>query len=473
MEEQTTNSNITSSENETSPKTENKMGVMPVNRLLITMSLPMIASMLIQALYNVVDSVFVSRISEEALSAVSMAFPMQNLLIGVATGLGVGTNALLSRALGCKDQKRANQMAMHGIFLSAISYVIFLILGITIARLFFVAQGADKVIADYGQTYLSIVMCASFGILFEIMFERLLQSTGKTIYTMFTQGTGAIINIVFDPIFIFGLGPFPEMGIAGAATATVMGQIVAALMAVFFNMRVNGEIQIDFRKFKAQIKTIGEILYIGIPSIIMIAMSSVMTFGMNRILVGFSSTAVAVFGVYYRLQSFAFMPIFGLNNGMVPIIAYNYGAAKTKRITRTLQLSILYGTLIMILAFLIAQLLTEPLLALFNASEEMMAIGIVALKTISLGFLLAGANVVVSSFFQAMGNGVYSMIVSIFRQLVLLLPLAYIFSLTGNVDLVWLSFPIAEALAFALGMYLLYRIYRKIIRPLREAHPED
>ncbi len=447
---------------------ENKMGVMPVNRLLLTMSLPMMASMIVQALYNTIDSVFVAMISEDALSAVSMAFPMQNLMIGLGTGLGVGTNALLSRFLGQKDQDSADMVAMHGIFLSLCSYVIFLILGLTVTRPFFLMQGATEAIADYGQTYLTIVMCLSFGVYAEFIFERLLQSTGQTIYTMFTQGSGAIINIIMDPVLIFGLGPFPEMGIAGAATATVMGQIIAAVMAVILNQRRNHEVHLNFREFRPDMHVIGNILYIGVPSVVMVAIGSVMNVGVNMILMGFTSTAVAVFGAYFRLQNFAFMPVFGMNNGMVPIVAYNLGAGKPDRIRKTVHLGFIYATAIMAFIFIIMQAFPSQLLSLFSASDEMLAIGVPAMRILSPSFLLAGISVINGSYFQALGNGVYSMLVSILRQLVLLLPLAYAFSLTGNLTYVWLAWPIAEIISFAFSLFLYHRINRQVLKPLEE-----
>ncbi len=450
------------------PGSENKMGTMPVNRLLITMALPMMISMLVQALYNVVDSIFVSRISEDALTAVSMAFPMQNLLIGLASGIAVGMNALLSKNLGEKRFKAANSMAMHGVFLAVCSYLLFLLLGLTISRVFFVMQGASDVITDYGHDYLSIILCLSLGCYIEIIYERLLQSTGKTIYTMFTQGLGAIINIIMDPILIFGIGIFPEMGIRGAAAATVLGQIVAAILAVILNARFNTEIHLNFRAFRPDWKSIGSILYIGIPSVIMVAIGSVMTFSVNKILVVFSSTAVAVFGVYFKLQSFAFMPVFGMNNGMVPIVAYNYGAKKPDRIMKTVGLAMIYATCIMVLAFAVAQTMPGTLLALFNASEEMLAIGIPALRTISLSFLFAGVSVICGSFFQALGNGIYSMITSLMRQLVCLVPLAWLFAQTGDVAMVWYAWPIAEVISLLCGLFFFSRVNRNIIKPMRE-----
>ncbi len=447
---------------------ENKMGVMPVNRLLLTMAPPMMISMLVQALYNVVDSIFVSRIAEDALTAVSMAFPMQNLLIGLATGLAVGMNALVSKSLGEKHFDSANDMAMQGVFLSVCSYVLFLILGLTISRFFFVAQGATDVIADYGHDYLFIVMCFSFGVFIQIIFERMLQSTGKTIYTMFTQGIGAIFNIIFDPLLIFGIGPFPKMGIRGAAAATVTGQIIAAILAVILNTKVNKELHLDFRKFRPKLKSIGSILFIGIPSVIMVAIGSVMTFGVDRVLMMFSSTAVAVFGIYFKLQSFAFMPVFGMNNALVPIAAYNYGARKPDRIMKVVKLGILYATIIMIVALIIMQVFPRQLFGLFNASPDMLTIGVPALRTISLSFLFAGVCVITTSFFQAMGNGIYSMLISFLRQLVFLLPLAWLFAQTGNINMVWLAWPIAEVVSLTCALLFLARVNKKIIRPMRE-----
>ncbi len=452
---------------DTTAKEENKMGVMPCNRLLLTMSVPMMLSMLVQALYNVIDSIFVARLSEEALTAVSMAFPIQNLVIGVAGGVAVGMNALLSKALGEKRFKEANNMAMHGIFLSACSYLIFLILGLTIIRPFYIVQGASEVIADYGTQYLTLVTCLSFGIFTEVIFERLLQSTGRTVYTMFTQGLGAIINIVMDPMLIFGIGIFPEMGIRGAATATVIGQICAAILAVFFNMKFNRkDVQLSFHDFRPNPRAIGNILYIGVPSMIMVAIGSLMTFLVNRIMVVFTSTAVAVVGVFSKLQSFAFMPIFGLNNGMVPIISYNYGAKKPKRIMRTVELAMVYATAIMLIALILAQTIPVPLLRLFSASDEMLGIGIPALRTTSISFIFAGICIVMGSFFQAMGNGVYSMIVSFMRQIVFLVPLVWLFSRTGNVDLVWFAWPIAELVSIVCSLFFFNRMYKHHVKPL-------
>lgn len=446
---------------------ENKMGVMPVNKLLISMSLPMMISMLVQALYNVVDSIFVAKLSEDALTAVSLAFPMQNLMIAVSTGLGVGINAALSRSLGQKNIKAVNKTAINGLFLEAAAYIIFLILGLTVVRIFYTAQDAPADIAEMGIEYLSIVLIFSFGIFGQIAFERLLQSTGKTIYSMFTQLLGAILNIILDPILIFGLFGVPRMGIAGAAIATVIGQVCAAILAVVLNMKKNEEITLKFGEFfKPDIKVIKTILSVGIPSMIMAAIGSVMTFGMNKILIVFSSTAVAVFGVYFKLQSFVFMPVFGLNNGMVPIVSYNYGAGKKDRLLKTIKLSICYAVGIMLLGFTLIQLFPGKMLMLFDASENMLSIGVPALRTISLSFIFAGVSIILSSTFQSLGNGLLSMFISVARQLLVLLPSAFILSRFGNVNLVWWAFPIAEIAAICMSVMFFMYMYKKIIRPL-------
>ena len=421
---------------------ENKMGTMPVNRLLITMSLPMMASMLVQALYNIVDSIFVSRINENALTAVSLAFPIQTLMVAVGVGTCVGINAVLSRALGEKNQEMVNKTAGNGIVLMAASYVVFLLLGLFATKPFYLSQTADAQILQYGYDYLSLVCCLSFGIFAQFTFERLLQSTGKTFYIMITQGIGAVINIILDPIFIFGLFGVPGMGVRGAAVATVIGQITAGLLAFLINWKKNDEIQVTRETMRPDPQIIGLIYKIGVPSIIMQAIGSVMTYGMNLILISFSSTATAVFGVYFKLQSFIFMPVFGMNNGLVPILAYNYGAGNRERFVDSLKCGIKYAVAIMFAGLVIFQAAPEFLLGLFDASEAMLEIGVPALRTISYGFVLAGFGIVCGTAFQALGSATYSMMVSIARQLVVLLPVAYLLSLTGRVQNVWWSFPI-------------------------------
>lgn len=445
---------------------ENKMGVMPVNKLLVSMSLPMMISMLVQALYNVVDSIFVSRLSEDALTAVSMAFPMQNLLISVAVGIGVGINAMLSRSLGEKNFEAANKTAENGIFLEGMGYLIFLIIGIFFTKLFFTAQGGESEITQMGIEYTRICLIMSFGVFLQIASERILQSTGRTIYTMITQTTGAVINIILDPILIFGLIGMPKMGVAGAAVATVAGQICAAILATAINIKKNPDVQINFKGFRPQMHYIKTILSVGVPSIIMSSVGSVMTFCMNKILIAFSSTAVAVFGVYFKLNSFVFMPVFGLNNGMVPIVSYNYGARNKKRLTKTVRLAIMYAVGIMLVGVALFQFIPNVLLGLFDASENMLEIGVPALRVISLSFAFAGVSIVFSSCFQALGHGFLSMIMSIARQLLILLPSAFILAKIGGIHAVWWSFNIAEIVALAISTGSYRYIYNKTIKHL-------
>ena len=454
----------------TETRKENKMGIMPVPKLLISMSLPMIISMLVQAFYNIVDSIFVAQISEDALTAVSLAFPIQNLMIAVAAGTGVGINALLSRSLGEKKYDKVNKIAQNGIFLALLSSIAFAIAGIFGSRFFFESQTKDAEIIQYGVDYMTIITVASIGIFLQIAFERLMQSTGKTIFNMIIQGTGAIINIILDPILIFGwkrLG-IPEMGVTGAAIATVTGQIIAAILGVILNQKFNKEVHVTLKGFKPCRKTIGSIYQIGIPSILMQSIGSVTTFGMNKILLDFfHSTAAAVFGVYFKLQSFIFMPVFGLTNGIIPIVAYNYGARNKKRIYQTLKLGAILAVSIMFVGMLVFQILPEPLLRLFDASDKMIEVGIPALRTISLSFSFAGFCIVSSSIFQALGNGIYSLIMSVARQLVVILPVAYLFAkLFHNVDFVWYAYPIAEIASVLVCIILLRRILKVKVKSL-------
>lgn len=450
-------------ENTRTPQAENKMGVMPVPKLLLTMSLPMIISMLVQALYNVVDSMFVAQLNENALTAVSLAFPVQNLMISILTGTGVGINALLSRSLGEKKFERANKVANHGIILTIISFAVFILIGIFFSKIFYTIQTQDAQIVSYGTSYMKICCIFSFGMSLQITFERLLQSTGKTFYTMITQGLGAIINIILDPIMIFGLLGFPKLGVAGAAIATVTGQIIAAILAVWFNLKKNKELHITLRGFQWSGKIIKGIYSVGIPSIIMASIGSIMTFGMNKILIAFTSTATAVFGVYFKLQSFVFMPIFGLNNGLVPIVAYNYGARKSARIKQAVLASVIAAVSIMLLGLALFQLIPSQLLNIFNASDNMNAIGVPALKIISLSYLLAGFCIISSSVFQSLGHGMLSLWVSVIRQLVVLLPAAYILSKIGGLSAVWWAFPIAELFSFVLCVIFLRHTKKKEI----------
>ncbi len=447
---------------------ENKMGTMPINKLLITMSVPMMLSMLVQALYNVVDSIFVARIEEDALTAVSMAFPMQMVMMAMGIGMGVGVNAMLSKSLGAGDGESVNKAATNGIFLAILSYILFLIVGLTLIRPFYMTQTDNTNIIEYGVKYLTICTTMSFGVYTQIIFERLLQSTGLTFYNMITQMCGAVTNIILDPILIFGLLGAPRMGIAGAATATVIGQIVAGTLALIINQKVNKEVRISFKGFKPDLKVIKRIYSVGLPSIIMQSIGSVMVYGMNKILGAFSSTAVAVFGVYFKLQSFIFMPVFGLNNGMIPIIAYNYGAKNGRRMIKTMRLACIYAVAVMTAGLLIFELLPGQLFALFDASEHMLGMGIPALRIIAIHFPIAAVCIVLGSMFQSLGNGVYSMINSILRQIVVLLPAAYLLSRSGDVNRVWWSFPIAEIMSLLCTLYFLWKIYREIISQVPE-----
>lgn len=445
---------------------ENKMGVMPMNRLLITMSLPMMISMLIQALYNVVDSIFVAQLSENALTAVSLAFPYQNLMIGLAVGTGTGVNALLARSLGEKNFKVVNRCANNGIFLAVLSYLLFLVLGLCCSDAYFRFQTDIVEIIEMGNTYLRIVSSFSMGLFIAIMLERLLQATGRTFLTMITQGIGAIVNIVLDPLLIFGIGPFPEMGITGAAVATVIGQLVGMVLVLIFNVKYNPEVQLSFKKFRPNGAIVKQIYIVGIPVTVMNSIGSVMTMGMNIILMGFSSTATAVFGIYYKLLTFAFMPVFGLNNGLIPIASYNLGARKKARLIRVIQLSSVYAFGIMVLGMIILMAFPAQILSLFDASAEMYALGIPALRIASTSFVMASFCVVSAGACQVMGHSVVSMVISFVRQLVVLLPVAYLLSLTGNVNLVWYAFPIAEVVAFLCCVLIMRKMYREVIVPL-------
>ena len=445
---------------------ENKMGVMPVNKLLLEMSLPMMASMLVQALYNIVDSIFVAKLSENALTAVSLAFPIQTLLIAVGAGTGVGVNALLSKQLGEKDYKRVNCTAMNGILLAGISYLLFVIVGIMGVKPFYASQvkGNEQEIYTMGVQYLTIVCVCSFGLFAQLIFERLLQSTGKTTYSMISQASGAVINIILDPILIFGLCGMPKMGVAGAAAATVIGQIAGGTLGLIFNLKKNKEIQFSFGGLKPDKYAIANIYKVGVPSIIMQAIGSVMTYGMNMILIAFSPTATAVFGVYFKLQSFFFMPVFGLNNGLIPIVAYNYGAGKRSRLVKAIKCSLVYAFLLLFAGFVVFETMPQTLLGMFAASEDMLAIGVPALRIIGVHFLVAWFCIIASAVFQALGNGVYSLVVSVARQLVVLLPAAYILARLGGLHAVWWSFPIAEIMSVSVSTLFMIAINKKVIR---------
>lgn len=452
---------------------ENKLGVMPITKLIWNMSLPIIASMLVQALYNIVDSWFVSRVSEQALTAVSLAFPAQNLMIGLATGTAVGVNALMGRALGAGLRERADKVANNGVFLAVVGFVISALLGLTCSGLFFRSQTQVENIIQMGNDYLRIVTIGSLGMFCQIMYERLLQGTGRSILSMYTQGLGAIINIILDPIFIFGL----KMGVAGAAVATIIGQFCGCALAIYFNHKKNTDITLSLRGFRPNWRLIGEIYAIGLPSVIMIAIGSVMTFLMNKILITYHAaheTAATAFGVYFKLNSFIFMPIFGLNNGVIPIVAYNYGAQNRRRMMATIKRSALYACCIMVFGTVLFWAIPDTLLRLFDASDVMLAAGVPALRIISLSFCMAGACIALGSSFQALGKSMYSMITSIVRQLVFLIPIAYVLARygasVGNSDLVWWCYPLAEIFSLTLTLVFFSRMYKTIIAPLPEGH---
>ena len=445
---------------------ENIMGTMDVNPLLIKLSIPMMISMLVQALYNVVDSIFVARVSENALTAVSLAFSLQNLMFAVGIGTGVGVNALLSKSLGEKNQYRANKTAENGLFLALCSYLVFLVLGLTVVRPYFYAQTADADIAEQGIRYLTICCVLSLGMFMQVMNEKLLAATSRTTLSMISQLVGAVVNIILDPIFIFGYCGEALSGTTGAALATVIGQFCGAGVSFYLNLRKNPDIQLDFKGFRPSAEAIKRIYAVGLPSIAMQCVGSLMTFGMNLILMAFSSTAVAVFGVYFKLQSFVFMPIFGLNNGMVPIISYNYGARRPERVKKTIRLAVCYAEGIMVLGFCIFEFFPGQVLGLFSASQAMLTIGIPAMRIICLHFLLAGTSIVLSSVFQALGNGLFSLIVSVCRQLFVLLPAAWLLAQTGNVNNVWWAFLIAEIVSVLMSLAFYAHINKTIIVPL-------
>lgn len=472
---------------------ENKMGTMPVGKLLVSMSLPMIASMLVQAFYNVVDTVFVSYIPYEgdgaspAVAALSIAFIVQNLQIAVGVGTGVGVNALISRNLGKKDFAAANAIAANGMFLAACNYVFFLLLGLFAVRPFVqLMNQSDPAVVEAGVSYLSIILILSFGSCAQLMVEKLMQSTGKTMLSMYTQGLGALINIVLDPFFIleggtelfggvvtmpFGLG----LGVAGAAMATVIGQILSAIFGIIINHKLNRDVHLSFRGFKPSWKLIKEIYVIGIPSIIMGSIGSVMTGGLNLIFNGFGAMTTAaqnVLGIYFKLQSFVFMPVFGLNNGLIPIVAYNYGAQKRKRIVRVAIVSCLFALCFMAAGLVLMQIIPEQMLGIFNVAKDApeMRIGVQALRTISLSFIFAGISITIGGVFSAFGKSLFSMFVSIARQLLVLLPVAYLLAQTADgLIAIWWSFPIAELMSIVASVVFLVVLWHKTIKHL----PED
>ena len=445
---------------------ENKMGVMPIGKLLFNMALPIIISMLVQALYNVVDSIYVSQISESAVTALALAFPIQNLQIGFAVGIGVGVNSILSQALGEKNQEKVNQAAGNGVLLALVASVLFMLFGAFGSRPYFAVQSDVAETVEGGAMYTSICCLLTAGVFMQVLCERLLQATGRTIFTMITQGTGAIVNIILDPIFIHGGFGIPAMGIAGAAAATVIGQWVGAILGIVLNIKCNPEIQLSLKCLKPNMNVIRPIMTVGIPSIIMNGIGSVMNFGMNQILQGFAETATSVFGIYFKLQSFFFMPLFGINSATISILAYNYGARKPERIVKTLKIASAAALVLMVSGMLVFQLIPDVLLGMFNPSEAFLEMGRSTLRIISLAFPVAAVCISLGASFQALGDGIYSTITSLGRQLVVLLPVAYLLSLTGNVNNVWWAYPIAEIVSGLLTLYFFLRIYRQKIKPL-------
>ncbi len=446
----------------------NRMGTAPVGKLLTSMAWPLMLSMLVQACYNMVDSLYVSRIGQNAITAMGLAFPVQNMQIGFASGIAVGVNALLSKSLGENNRDRASKAAGTGILLMLIAVTVFLLFGIFGARPFFEMQSSVKATVDGGTAYVAICCIGSLGIFVEVLGERLLQASGKTIYTLYTQGTGAVLNIILDPLFIFGWGPIPAMGIAGAAVATVIGQWVAAILAVFFNLKFNHDITFSLKNIRFHKYTTAPILAVGIPATLMMAIGSVMNFGMNMIFQGFRETATAVFGLYYKIQSLFFMPVFGINNATISIIAFNYGARQPERIKKTLKLSIAAILCFMVTGLVVFETIPGLLMDLFDADEQMRSMGISALRIVALHFPLAAFGIGLGATFQALGSGVYSSITSLCRQLIALLPAAWLLSLSGNVNLVWWAFPIAEVVSLMVTLFLFSRIYRQKIKPLYE-----
>lgn len=444
------------------------MGTMPVGKLLISMSLPMMISMFVQSLYNIVDSIFVAQISENALTAVSLAFPIQNLLIAVGVGTGVGINSLLSRRLGEGKTDEVNKVALNGIFITFLSFLVFMVIGFVVPRPYFESQTDNVEIIEYGVTYMRICLISSVGLFGSMTFERLLQSTGRTLLSMVSQMVGTVFNLVFDPLLIFGLCGFPELGIAGAAIATVMGQIAAMIVSFILNLRKNKEINFSLKGYKPSGRIIKEIYAVGVPSILLSSIGSIMVYFLNLILGAFSTTAIAVFGVYFKLQSFVFMPVFGLNNGAVPIIAYNFGAKKKARIMKAIIFSSLTACGIMTVGTILFEIFPKQLLMWFNASDEMLFIGIKALRIIALHFPLAAFCIIFGSVFQALGKGIQSMVVSFVRQLIVLLPVAWLLSLTGKVNNVWWAFPIAEGSSLLLSVIFLKQIYNKYIKSMND-----
>lgn len=445
---------------------ENKMGTMPEGRLIITMSFPIMLSMLVQALYNIVDSAFVARISEDALTAVSLAFPVQLLMIAVATGTGVGVNALLSRRLGQKKQEEANAVAVNGVFLSVCFWLVFAVLGLLFGRGFIALFTDVPAVIDMGTSYVTVVTVASCGVFLLFVAERLMQATGNTVYHMVTQLIGAVLNCILDPIMIFGLFGFPALGTTGAALATVLSQIIAMSIGFFINVRFNHDVRLHLRGFRPDGGILGEIVRIGLPAAVQQSLLSILTVGLNRILMPFSQTAVSFYGVYYKLQNFLFMPVYGLNNALIPMVGYNFGAKNRRRIERITRYALYLAIGIMAAGTVLFELIPVPLLRLFDASDAMLAIGVPAIRIISLSFCFAGASVILSGCMQGLGRGNESLWVALTRQFIVILPAAVLLSRL-NLSAVWFAFPLAEAVGLAAAIVLHRRVTRRLLDSLK------
>lgn len=438
---------------------ENKMGVMEIKKLIMTMSLPIMISMLVQALYNIVDSMFVARVSDNALAAVSLCYPIQMIIVAVACGTAVGLNALLSRYLGQKKPKEANQVALHGILLAIVNWLIFAIIGIFFSEAFLRLFSTDQEIVAMGISYMKICTIFSFGVFMQITYERIMQSTGNTVYNMIIQGVGALVNIMLDPIFIFGMLGLPAMGVTGAAIATVIGQIVAMLLGIIITQTKIKEVQIHLREFHLELRMIKDMYRIAIPAILMQSIMSFMTVFMNMILVTFSELAVSAFSIYFKLQQFVFMAVNGMNNALIPIISYNFGAKKKQRILDSIHFSLIVACVIMIAGTIIFQCFPQQLMYLFDENEEMMNIGVPALRIISLSFIFAGISLVLSAVFQSVDHANKSLMITLLRQMVLLLPIVYLLANQFGLNALWWAFPITEA-----AVSILAYIYLKIVK---------
>lgn len=444
----------------------NKMGTEPVLKLIITMSLPAMFSMLVQGMYNIVDSMFVARVGNDAFTAISLALPIQMLMIAFSVGTGIGLNSLISRRLGAGKQEDADNAATHGIFLGLVTGLTFAIIGLIAIKPFFGMFTSDEAIYTMGCQYGFVVTFFSMGSFLEVYTEKIIQSTGNMLYPMVMQLIGAITNLILDPIMIFGLFGFPKLGVRGAAIATVTGQIIAMIFGLYILFNRNHGVNIHFKNFRPKLDIIKEIYKVGFPSIVMQSISSFLITALNGILINFSASAVNVLGIYYKVQSFIFMPLFGLCQGLMPIMGYNFGARNKKRLLDALKYGLTIAIAIMSLGTAVFMIFPSQLLAIFNANEEVLALGIPALRIVSLCFIGASVGIILSNTYQSVGNGLYSLIVSILRQAVIILPFAFIMSKFWGVTAVWMSFPVSEYIATSVSIVLMVRVYRTKIKDL-------